>query len=152
MKFKIIGTVDGYCLVTDSGESRTLTWDQVCSLLAQLDIEKSPTDNIGNSSVVSEGQVLVSVDNENHLVIHSIPFLRKLMAPVESTFLSINEYANLHGRSRAIVSKLCRNGRIEGAIQKGATWLIPKYAPYPRDNRAGRDMSKRDYHKPRKPH
>ncbi len=42
--------------------------------------------------------------------------------------------------SRRRVTTLCREGRIEGAILRGNTWLIPEDAPKPDDIRRVRKM------------
>lgn len=41
--------------------------------------------------------------------------------------------------SRRRVTTLCNQGRIEGAILRGNTWLIPDDAKKPDDNRRGRN-------------
>lgn len=40
--------------------------------------------------------------------------------------------------SRRRVSMFCRDGRIEGAILKGKTWLIPENTEKPQDPRKDR--------------
>lgn len=45
--------------------------------------------------------------------------------------ITLDEYAELVGRGRNIVGRMCRNGRIPGARQQGSRWLIPEDAPYP---------------------
>lgn len=42
--------------------------------------------------------------------------------------------------SRRRVTTLCREGRIEGAILRGNTWLIPENAQKPEDIRRVRKM------------
>lgn len=50
-------------------------------------------------------------------------------------YLSPEQVANRWNVSSRLVRKLCRDGRIEGAIQKGRFWLIPQDAKRPSDNR-----------------
>lgn len=50
-------------------------------------------------------------------------------------YLSTSEVAEKWRISRRRVSKLCKEGRIEGAILKGNTWLIPATAAKPIDPR-----------------
>ena len=57
------------------------------------------------------------------------------MSNKETKYLTTMEYAELHGKQDSIVRRICRAGRIPGAIQKGKSWLIPKNAPYPTDER-----------------
>ncbi len=49
--------------------------------------------------------------------------------------LTCSEIAENWGVSRRRVSTLCRDGRIDGAILKGKTWLIPEDAEKPLDPR-----------------
>ena len=50
-------------------------------------------------------------------------------------FLTTTEISEKWGISRRRVVVLCDEGRIEGAIQKGSMWLIPKGAQKPLDGR-----------------
>ncbi len=45
------------------------------------------------------------------------------------------EVAEKWGITRRRVSKLCSEGRVEGAVLKGHTWLIPDDAEKPEDPR-----------------
>lgn len=49
--------------------------------------------------------------------------------------LTTTEIAEKWDISRRRVTTLCREGRIEGAILKGNTWLIPENAKKPEDPR-----------------
>ncbi len=50
-------------------------------------------------------------------------------------YLTTSEIAEKWGISRRRVTTLCRNGRLEGAILKGKTWLVPEDAIKPVDLR-----------------
>ena len=50
-------------------------------------------------------------------------------------YLTTSEIAEKWGVSRRRVTTLCRNGRLEGAILKGKTWLVPEDAIKPVDLR-----------------
>lgn len=50
-------------------------------------------------------------------------------------YLTTSEIAEKWGISRRRVTTLCRNGRLEGAILKGKTWLVPEDAKKPVDLR-----------------
>ena len=43
-------------------------------------------------------------------------------------YLSVTEAANVMGKGRNLVGKLCRAGRFSGAVQIGTTWIIPREA------------------------
>lgn len=56
--------------------------------------------------------------------------------------LTTSEMAKKWDISRRRVSTLCAQGRIEGAILKGNTWLIPENAEKPDDPRRVRKMDR----------
>lgn len=50
-------------------------------------------------------------------------------------FLTTAEMSEIWGISTRRISLLCNEGRVEGAVKKGKTWLIPKDAKKPEDPR-----------------
>lgn len=50
-------------------------------------------------------------------------------------FLTTAEYADIWKISQRRVAIYCKEGRIEGAVLKGKTWLIPKGVEKPKDPR-----------------
>ena len=50
-------------------------------------------------------------------------------------YLTTSEIAEVWNITRRRVSVLCKEGRIEGAILKGKTWLIPSNTVKPEDGR-----------------
>jgi len=54
-------------------------------------------------------------------------------------YLTTSELANLWGVSRRRVTTLCRDGRLEGAVLKGKTWLVPEGIEKPLDLRKKTD-------------
>lgn len=59
--------------------------------------------------------------------------------------LTTSEMANKWGISRRRVTTLCAQGRIEGAILKGNTWLIPDTTEKPDDPRRVRKNVQHKY-------
>lgn len=57
-------------------------------------------------------------------------------------FLTTTEMAEKWKLSRRRVTTLCREGRIEGAVLKGNTWLIPEDTKKPEDPRRTRKTEK----------
>ena len=49
--------------------------------------------------------------------------------------MTTSETASKWGISARRVAKLCSEGRIEGAVKEGKTWLIPSGAKKPEDPR-----------------
>ena len=58
--------------------------------------------------------------------------------------LTTTEMAERWEVSRRRVTTLCREGRIEGAILRGNTWLIPDDAKQPNDPRRACKMGQSD--------
>ena len=50
-------------------------------------------------------------------------------------YLTTSEMAEKWNITRRRVSVLCKDGRIEGAVLKGKTWLIPSKTEKPEDGR-----------------
>lgn len=79
------------------------------------------------------GEMLAYVDDANRLIIYDENLFADIVE--SSIYISVTEYAELHGKSRPMIKKLCLDGRISGAQKHSTGWLIPKNAPYPKDNR-----------------
>lgn len=58
--------------------------------------------------------------------------------------LTTSEMAEKWNISRRRVTALCREGRIEGAILRGNTWLIPEDAKKPGDPRHARKAEQKN--------
>lgn len=58
--------------------------------------------------------------------------------------LTTSEMAKKWNISRRRVTTLCREGRIEGAILRGNTWLIPEDAKKPEDPRRVRRLEQKN--------
>lgn len=50
-------------------------------------------------------------------------------------FLTTAEYAKIWNISQRRVAIYCKEGRIDGAVLKGKTWLIPENTKKPKDPR-----------------
>ena len=58
--------------------------------------------------------------------------------------LTTTQMAEIWGISRRRVTTLCKEGRIDGAMLRGNTWLIPDDAQKPDDIRRVRKMGQTD--------
>lgn len=58
--------------------------------------------------------------------------------------LTTTEIAKKWNISRRRIATLCKEGRIEGAILKGHTWLVPSDAKKPDDPRKSPDNGTKD--------
>lgn len=50
-------------------------------------------------------------------------------------FLTTKQASELWGISARRVAILCEQGRVEGAVKAGKTWLLPPHAKKPQDAR-----------------
>lgn len=57
-------------------------------------------------------------------------------------YLSAFEIAKIWKVSSRMVAYYCESGRIEGAVKKGKTWLIPENAKKPADRRRTKEKLK----------
>ena len=144
MKYKLIKYNDELHLLFYTGEIKILAMDEARRYVFNFDSVELP-EGTDMSHIFDdyEGELLVSLGDEGDLTVYDSSFLRELATPSEFPYFTVPEYAAAHEKKGSIIRRMCCEGRIEGAIQIGATWLIPKNAPYPDDRRAGRDMSKR---------
>lgn len=61
--------------------------------------------------------------------------------------LTTTEMSEKWSISRRRISTLCKEGRIDGAVLKGRTWLIPENTEKPADNRRIDMKNKKDREK-----
>ena len=52
-----------------------------------------------------------------------------------ANYISIEQASKLWGLSKARITKLCQEGRIEGTVREGRFWRIPENASKPSDRR-----------------
>lgn len=81
------------------------------------------------------GETVAYVTDAGELCMLESRCVRDFLQPPATEWLSVNDYAELHSRSVTLVRRLCRTGRIPGTLNIGTTWIIPKDAPYPADER-----------------
>ena len=80
-------------------------------------------------------------------MIESVPIkeynINNLLTFVEANmdYLTTNEMSEIWEISSRRISLLCAQGRIEGAVKKGKTWLIPQNAKKPTDPRKTRKVN-----------
>lgn len=75
------------------------------------------------------GQTLAYVSDDLKLVVLDKDVFKSIVTP--TNYISVNEFAEKHGKQIAIVRRLCAEGRIENTQKIGETWLIPSDAKYP---------------------
>lgn len=82
-----------------------------------------------------KGKELAWVEENNILCIRENPFTSIIQTIVDDEYVTLHEYAEMHGKNDNRIKALCREGRISGAQKKAGKWFIPKHAPYPQDAR-----------------
>ena len=144
MKARLVKYCDEYHLLLHTGEIKILTMLDVKYFLSTFDNEthykKKPTQAPLSQEEMKEyeGETLAIVKDDGHLSFSDSTLLKDLLLPEFCPYLTSIEYADKHGKKRNIVMRLCREGRLPGAVQKGSTWLIPFDTPYPDDARVGK--------------
>lgn len=91
------------------------------------------TDHLNIEDV--KGKTLAWVDDKGILCIKENPFTALIQNIVDEEYVTLQEYAKMHGRNDNRIKVLCKEERIPGAQKKAGKWFIPKHAPYPEDAR-----------------
>lgn len=140
MKLRLVRRYKAIHIYCPNGTILNPTEDDIIKLLTSF---KKPNQFKGNDGFWNNeiadienapGETLAYVDDTNKLVILNESVFDGLLKETMS-YVSANEYADMHGKGKAIVKKLCLEGRIQGAQKHSTGWLIPKDAPYPKDKR-----------------
>lgn len=143
MKARIVKQTDGTIhLILCSGKIRIINIEEAKAFLLTFNsdeyyIETSQTEYFMKNMNEYDGITLAYVNDSKKLVVESPSFLQDLFFEAQPDYLTATEYAEKHDKKPGIVKRMCRNGRINGAVMKGTQWLIPKDAPYPQDARVG---------------
>lgn len=141
MKARIVRAENTLYLQYASGMTREVSRGTARDFLLHPDSfleDNELTQNTEDITILPETDlaVLFFIDDTDRLIIQDIPFFRDLYDQTVE-YLTVDEYAELHGKQRSIIVRICREGRLPGAEKKGKSWLIPKDTPYPKDGRFG---------------
>ncbi len=135
MKLRLVKTKDEIKLLCMNGSILKVDTKVLKSLLTNF---KRPSMFKGNEEFWSNtcanmedvrGETLAYVDYCNALVIVNEEAFASIVE--QEDYISASEYADLHGKGRAMIKRLCMEGRLPGAYKTSSGWLIPKNAPYP---------------------
>lgn len=140
MKAQLIRYNNEQYLFLGSGVAKTLSTAETRAFLRNYADGRYYNNETANSSSALriEGQELLAVVEDNgELRICDADLIKDVFGTDYFPYLTTEEFAEKHNRKQSIVLRLCRDGRIEGAIQKHSVWLIPENAPYPADARVG---------------
>ena len=124
---------DQYLLYNGVDKGKFLNKYNTKKFLLNYDLE-SRYENIFTDTLSVDNGELVAIADEQGLHIVNASIYREIFS---FDYLTSDEFAAKHNRKQSIVLRLCRTGRLEGAIQKKSMWLIPEDTPYPADARVG---------------
>lgn len=140
MKARLVRVNESWHLLLCTGDIKVLKAEDALAFVLNFDdpkyysgpgkwdAEDLPMENY-------RGETVAIVNDDNNLYIQNSKLLRAIFSRPEIKYLTISEYAQLHQKQNTAVRRMCQNGRIDGAIIKGKTWLIPESSPYPKDER-----------------
>lgn len=137
MKFRIVNYNGRVDLICANGEFKSgLTALEVISYLAHFDVSfpgTNPQDEEDTKNY--NGKTLLQLRDDNVLEINDLEYFREIITPMKFPYYTIKEFCadekKSNGRGRAIVTRMCQEGRIEGAVFSGDVWYIPKTSKYP---------------------
>jgi len=142
MKARLLEADDRFTLLLASG--RIIIYDDLSKVRDYLEnyyssrYDMNPTWPHDLPMEDFEGDTIAIVDDEGHLVIYNGPRYTDIMKAAPILYLTVAEYAEKYGKGTSIVTRLCRDGRLPGVINKNGVWLIPADTPYPKDARVGK--------------
>ena len=147
MRLKLYKHNENYCLIVSSGVMRIISKAEALDVIFNFDNHLNETSGETPFSSYFDsypGELIAALSKEGCLTIHNAQLYREILTPSSDEFpyLCLSAYADKHNRTASNVRKHCRASRIPGAILVGPTWLIPKNAPYPDDNRAKPNSNK----------
>lgn len=137
-KFKLVRFNNNLHFVSAAGDTKTISMGEAREYFANYEmLDTVPTTDISIINLLEnyEGDLLLLVNTDGVLEIHDPVFFRCLMNPNEFPYYTTQEFADKFDKQRSLIIRLCKAGRIEGAVQVGQIWYVPKTSPYPPDNR-----------------
>lgn len=137
VKARLLYHKDSIVLLTHNGEIRRVTASGAREFLLNFSDPgyysgEGTWDYSGVSIETYPGETIACVNDQGLLIAKDAPLFKKVITDGAADFLSVAEYALLHGKSFAMVRRMCQQERIPGAFKKGNVYLIPSSARYPR--------------------
>ncbi len=143
MKARLVHVNDSWHLLLCTGDIKVLKASDALQFILNFD-DKDIYSGSGKGDPEDlpmehyRGETVAVVTDDNQLYIQNSKLLRSVFSQQDTKYLTISEYAKLHEKQPTSVRRMCQTGRIDGAIIKGKTWLIPASSPYPKDERIRR--------------
>lgn len=136
MKARLISNQGAFQLLVCNGQIYNFSEQEAREFITHFDdpkyyAEDGEWDNDIITMEAYSGETIAFVDLDGTLRVVNSERFRKLVNAATTKFLSVKEYAEKHGKKIQIVSRRCLEGRVEGAMLIGNSWIIPEDAPYP---------------------
>ena len=137
MKARLLLFHEALYLLKRSGEINRVTEGVAREFLLNYVDEKyyGDADMLPYTVSDDDGTIIAEVDDSGRLIIEDHAKFKEIIINGETEYLSVREFAQLHGKGEVIVRRMCQQGRIPGVILKGTVYLIPSTSPYPTDKR-----------------
>ena len=138
MKLRLVKLKKELLLYCSNGSIMAVTDEVLVNLLTKFNAPSSfrGENGIWNLTTTNmeyaSGETLCYVDDNKSLVILNPNVFKNIIMSSEPQFLSVSEYSMKHNKGRAMIKRLCSEGRIEGAYKSSMGWVIPENAPYPK--------------------
>ena len=145
MKSRLVKRDDIYQLLLSNGIIKTVSEEEAANYIKYYKESEFFLDEDGWDYDISmedfDGNTIAQVSDEGILQIFDYNFYKNIVNKKAVKFISVNDYAALHGKKGAVIRKWCKEQRIPGAIYEKHAWKIPEDAPYPKDSRKGKRVA-----------
>lgn len=147
MKARLIKNNSGYFILCNNGTIADAYRPELTKLITSFKTIHEMSGEKGNwnieypEMITYPGETFAYVTDTYDLVIKDFTPFKCLFDDIKmdglDDLMTVNEYANMHGKSVEQVKVFCRQGRIPGATKVGRDWLIARENAdyYPEDRR-----------------
>lgn len=137
MKARLIKHQGSYTLLTSNGDITRVSHIDARDFLLNFSNDKYYSgngfwDHDGVTMENYRGTTVAIVDDAGDLIIKDALLFKDIIIKGSNDFMTVPEFAELHGKSHAWVRRLCQQDRIPGAILIGNTYIIPSNASFPK--------------------
>jgi len=139
MKARVVRYNDRFQLLLCSGIIKELDAFGINDFFETFDSPEHYENGPGWTFPISieqyNGETVAYVNEDTQLVISNSACYRELCSGTPVKMVTAAEYADMYDKKAGIIKRFCREGRFQGAVMQGTTWMIPANAPYPANSR-----------------
>ena len=119
-------------LVLTDGSRKPLNRQDLRNLIDTFNNPKHYKSSFPEVNVLSEYQkiAIAQIEDNGQLSVFTPRFFDFIYG-TKVEYISPREYGEKYGVSGGYIQRMCRTGKMVGAIQMGSHWKIPADAPYP---------------------